>query len=707
MATPINAALYARAGLPTPPTPVSTTERKNVVPVIRQAKQEDIVSETNKSNVPFNNTAMSVENLKTYNKLADFAVPNVLDDYELPTYLITFSLLSDVDGAGEIIIAESGQTSLNITNLNIKQYVGPSFRNRNTQATALSLEIFEPSGANLPDRMIQAARALDVKNYHKARWKVSVRFIGTTETGKKTNIQGSDSWSWPVMIQDLKSQINETGSSHVLTLMPVDEMAFTNHYFILQEMFSPKGNTVGEIVEELISSMNRSVLLKVGYPLTRWEITADDYTNVVNGISNPFDHKINRTKFDSTRNKEGAHFSHGTDLGAVIDTLMANSDTAVAMATLSRNPTDTGTSTQVFSVFHKILAKVEYAGFDPLTNDYYRTIKLRIVPYDTMRVIASYKDTANFENDYYNLRKANFALENGYLAKQYDYLFTGQNTSIQKFDINTNFLWAVNAALFNGEVHYGTSTTGRQYNEEARNKLQENKQKLLGLLDAEKEIRKQMKAGASNQAALDANLSQQQNIFRENIETTARIREDENATNVVTTSDGYAEDLNIDVTSRNSQILPMTIVQDADDPRNNTRSFIETKANNGISVYGVMLNQLYGRFDGNLQNIELEIRGDPYWLGLPYSKEWKETRSSKRYLPNFNKGEHVFVFRYRIPQGYNEETGVVRLTANDLYSGFYACISVEHTFSNGAFKQVLTGQRIPGWTLGNILEDNR
>lgn len=81
----------------------------------------------------------------------------------------------------------------------------------------------------------------------------------------------------------------------------------------------------------------------------------------------------------------------------------------------------------------RIDAQMEYLDFDPLIGDYARKIIYRVVPYRVHHTVFSNATSAAIGYD--QLAKA--------ITKSYDYIYTGQNADILKFDIQINNLFFV------------------------------------------------------------------------------------------------------------------------------------------------------------------------------------------------------------------------------------------------------------------------
>src|ERR1700691_1880742 len=68
-------------------------------------------------------------------------------------------------------------------------------------------------------------------------------------------------------------------------------------------------------------------------------------------------------------------------------------------------------------------------------------------------------------------KKIQHLINRNFMQKEYDYIFTGNNTEVFKFDINLNFYWSVSASLMLGNQSYAAASVGAQYNQAAQDQL--------------------------------------------------------------------------------------------------------------------------------------------------------------------------------------------------------------------------------------------
>lgn len=126
---------------------------------------------------------------------------------------------------------------------------------------------------------------------------------------------------------------------------------------------------------------------------------------------------------------------------------------------------------------------------------------------------------------------------------------------------------------------------------------------------------------------------------------------------------------------------------------------IEETTRYNRSIFGIITNQMYGRTYSNLQQINMEVRGDPYWLGesdiernrrlRKFNVREQESPNSANYLI----GEHSFLLDFRTPTEISENTGLTNLDDQTIFKGIYNVNLVSNVFSQGTFTQTLTAIR--------------
>lgn len=682
---------------------------------------------------------------------------NIVGNYFQPTYHFRWYLLSefvdpsdDSAATGGLTIAETGATGLNLQNVEIEAFIGPNSQTRNANATNITMSIVEPLGANLPNVLYRAASDLQIYNYHKAPWMLEVKLLGYDGQGKRCVI-GNATWRWQMMLLNIDTKISESGSIHTVTALPLEELALDNQYCMLTEAFSvygkDKSGEIGDILHDLAERMTHAADVRYGTGFLKYSFEDKDYAGDAYdaSIPSPFKHKIitDQPQNNDERNQGVGQFSPGTDVPHIVDALMSASDTALAQARLSRktqvdfdssktglDPEEDVATMKPFSVMHRLDTKVKIVGWNPIVQDYCREITYVVRPYSTVRLITNHKNAGVFTTDIaFQKKKANYAIGQSFLTKEYDYVFTGMNTEVYKFDMTLNFNWAIAVPMLGGTVHYGSTSLPRHVDDKfleqqtiwhtleqgkadadrLQQRLNELEQPGGGLDAKSTDATGAQKAIDDLRSALkdlEAKNAQEQTnaIVSEKKKIDARKAE---VSKVV----GYAEKLEEEsaTASKTLPVLPITITSDADKPNASSDFGVSSQWHQGRNIYGSLLNQMYGAVDGNLLNMDLQVRGDPYWLGPPgFQVQARDVGKSDGSAGNWMNGEHMFVFKFKVPLGYDNSTGggktsPYNLGDTDVYSGFYTVTKITHKFEGGQFFQILGSTRVPGWEVSKVL----
>lgn len=117
-------------------------------------------------------------------------------------------------------------------------------------------------------------------------------------------------------------------------------------------------------------------------------------------------------------------FGQGQSLTAIINQVILSSD--YAKRAITDKPTAEG-----YIKWFKLDVQVELLSYDPIVGDYAKKITYRVVPYFIHQSIFSNPSSAPV--GYAELMKS--------VSKEYQYIYTGQNVDILKFDININNLF--------------------------------------------------------------------------------------------------------------------------------------------------------------------------------------------------------------------------------------------------------------------------
>lgn len=139
---------------------------------------------------------------------------------------------------------------------------------------------------------------------------------------------------------------------------------------------------------------------------------------------------------------------------------------------------------------------------------------------------------------------------------------------------------------------------------------------------------------------------------------------------------------------------------------------------NSPGIFSKTVGNIYD--DQFMLNIEIEIRGDPWWIGMTnlelnqYLAKYDSNTGtiSADYTvdyANFVTGENMFFMTFRTATNYDEETGLMLLDkGSEYFNGLYAVTTVENKFENGNFTQILKAYKEPfSQTVDKLLTPTR
>lgn len=715
-------------------------------------------------------TSSSTSSTKSTDPLSNLGFTsegNVLNDYYNVTYHFIFSMMTDVyddiKTANKVVIAESGATEMSIISVRATDVLAPNFQTKNTQWSDFVIQIFEPMGTNLYEKLFEAAKVLQVQNIQKCFYNLELYFLGYDSNGNPTKIEGK-SWNWPLSIVDVTTQMDASGCKHTLNMIVSFFQAQTDSYNVIPQSFKLDGKTLGDILTSLASNLNQMQLDTYLVPMTTYKFEYLSYPSGTSVVKNPGDLVINLSDYDDTiiRNPDGAHVAEGTTIESLIGSLLSNSETACKLINPGRKPDNIPLDPKnkmPNSIFVSIKSVVKLGTYHPLYADYERVITYTLVPYDVTRLYGNLSNASDISDADYNKRKLKYLIEKKYLKKLYDYIFTGNNTEILNFDIQSNFsyyaiqdyMYGINHTSSNELAQVDNSNiapvkiTNQQnaINDQLKNDKSSIEQRILANKTKQDQITNQKNTVVSlqsqlakdpNNTALKQTLQTAQNQLTQltsSIDTTI-LKDAQSLFNTdysarKTTEQKlkssspvqYVDNFDSSIISATDDFTPVSLRYDRNWSDKTAQYNVDSYPDNRRSMFMSMLQQLYEPTGSALTNVKLTIRGDPYWLGgafmgTNYNSNDIATAINDSY--NLSSGspgiadypvaflnETSFCLRFNAPSGYSDSTGNVIIKKGGYFSGFYTCISVEHEFSNGEYKQILDGNLIPGSSYDKIV----
>ncbi len=428
---------------------------------------------------------------------------NVLYDLEPATYEFTLSALSDSDyntgsfssfsdkniviktsGLGKEGLAPGSQLNHHIRNMRLSSVVGLNSKTVTSNVHNISFTVFEPFGTSLLNDLHDAAVAVGHDNYLRGIYLLTLRFHGMDDEGKPNTEYGPKKF-FPMKIVNCNFNVTGGGTEYTFDAVPYNSLALEDTTNKITQPVNLVGETVGELLFDLQTQINQQVQVKDEKSQTRFGIrigggpaSQSELANQISagtkdeilvfGADTPFQAavmfsaSINHDKFSQSANKvieelteEGKlnkedveagkvkfqdkfrkrvyTFNRGTSILAMIQAIIDSSDYILRQtATDEVMNIDTNANGDVpwYKIDYKTLP-IEFAT-GPVQDFSVYLIR----PYYVDQYKA-FPDTVGGVK--YNVKT---------IAREYNYIYTGQNRDILDFDIQYDFaFFAATAAL--------------------------------------------------------------------------------------------------------------------------------------------------------------------------------------------------------------------------------------------------------------------
>lgn len=432
----------------------------------------------------------------------DFSFASHFDDEEsnFSGEFKTSSIIFSSGGMGDDYRTKTfyGSPEYFVNNFQMNCIIGTNEKTGNSNAVKFTFDIYEPHSMGL---LLQSMQTAAVKagylNYlDNAPYVLRMDIKGYDELGRI--IKSVKPKYFVMKLTSMKFTVNEGGSTYKVEAIPYNHQGFSDAINTTYNDLKISGGKVGNVVEVLSTSENSLVAVlnrnedklvkegKIGIPdrysiqfpktssdwyssagnpgeanraslkpgeLSQKSITgsqvnyADDAAlpfNEIGAASLGFDAKkggnaLFKRAGDQIDEKTGIvkregmtidpklrAFQFGQDqtLTAIINRVVLSSD--YAKKAITEDPTPEG-----YIKWFKLDVQIELLKYDPIVGDYAKKITYRVVPYYVHQSIFSNPNSAPI--GYAELMKQ--------ITKEYQYIYTGQNVDILKFDININNLF--------------------------------------------------------------------------------------------------------------------------------------------------------------------------------------------------------------------------------------------------------------------------
>jgi len=563
-----------------------------------------------------------------------------------------------------VLLAESGATRVSIDDVEITILPVTSSKNKTGVATNIEFTISEANSATFLDDMYNACIALGVGSFVKAAYYLELTFKGRT-VDESEPYHHPDRWIWPIAIRTLDSSIDKNGAIYSIQAIEYNNYSYDSYAGYLQSPWkNDKSNrkdgkkgfkSAEQVFKALASHLNYTSNSNNRYAIWVHQDLIDKMKYAGEGdarislINNVF-------SYTTTELGEQDHqFDKDTSVHSIIDNIMS----------LTSIIKDQEKDPKPHYDFYKVITKscpidsdhsmdMEFKTFskEKETESFNEQFKTDVAmnpdtnDYSKCIVyyVVPYVQSSVLKNPIEADSKAALKAISNTIVKRYDYLFTGLNDQVHGFDINFKF-------NFYTQFEKG----GNKNSNETSN------YKIDGY---------QFGSYTSDGMGGDGG--------------------------------GNKQYFNPDNSSPTTNFLSPLKEKTQDD-----KSFKLTGDHDGNrSYFNSVLStaKTKGNALGDLINMELSIKGDPYWLGhrhdnnAVYNQMVLQDRTPGATThPNYSGSQPAIIFQALPPAEYDEDTGLVGSAArrssvnnnegNSLINGVCFVRQVENSFSQGIFKQ--------------------
>jgi hypothetical protein len=555
----------------------------------------------------------------------------------------------------------SKNRDLYIRNVTMNSVPGLNDKRRLTSVTQISMEIIEPAGITLLERIRGAAINNGYLDHLDAPFLLTIDFKGFDEQGRPASAKDSQNMKRliPVKLVDMQMDVTQAGTVYAVKAIPYNEFAYVNrfNYPRTAGTLSPDGKRLSDVFKSLEALLNKQNEDEKDTGLVE---KPDVYTVT-------FDSKGIEDTFITTENLEqngmasqgvtgadgGEYLAAGIEIPP--DYMKINTSNAITKILEEIMKGHPAYSDKKFdqwkSKVTKTLNVAQFKGgaqevLDQAQDFYFDYFKIRasVVPiegdFDTIR--AMNRKQINFHVEPYKVHAYSLAIPGvstgqnfkNFVFKTYNYIFTGDNVDVM--DVNINY----KVAYFQSRLKDFEAT----------------------------DVRKNTIEDASDKA----------------------------------TGGTSATDHNTD-----GNLM--------------TRSHPDTAKSEGTGKTGGTPTQLDSFLDSlthplaDMVNVRMEILGDPAWISqsqfIPLNAKsfargagkatdpdigyWRRNKdriwNSDLRCYNTDVAEPIIMLNFRMPTDFNDQTGVYELQADQSaeFSGLYRVVQVEHNFTDGKYTNVL------------------
>ena len=602
-----------------------------------------------------------------------------------------------------IIMADNSQESrYNIADVEQQFSVGFG-QVRSTYANMFTIKITEPNGTTFLESIALSARQLNIENHLMARYFLTMEFIGRVPDGsaKRHPLK----FIYPIVFQDIQMRIDAGGSEYTISAVENSVSAFSYLEQVIKSQITIEAATVGEFVSEFMKKYEKSLENDLMF---NWNAAyKDEYRiewDTETGTDTWQQWKIQQaaeglTTLGPSKIGDKIHFTipNGSNLSDITGMMLQATeeykkivtDSGGFMKTAPGEPSSQ--NLDEFPVFYKVIPKVEFGPYDPLRGDYVKIITFKIKKHIVVdRIMDSVQYGRGITDTTIQNTRVNKMFEQDLLRKRYDYIFTGLNTEIMQLDLKFDNQFYEISVVGNGQVgdpnkdastagqsaptlHDGIKALKKSIVDISRNLTRLIDQRATRLPDGQAAfVARQIEELEEQRTSLNGELETKLAEFAEATRGSGGVGQNGN----YLTSEEARDDISMRLRFAGDVVDDSDIYGPENDGTGGTLQFGAVKSNLENSA--------------DMLKIDMGIRGDPYWLGMPSS--FYRSNVVTKELADYEKGGILFFLNVKFPIDENEAG---RRIPRDDYtlSGTYRVVDVTNRFTGGMFTQHLGAVR--------------
>ena len=446
--------------------------------------------------------------------------PNALNDYANYTYHIRWFMTTEAQAYNNLdtsnpnsnnmtktVIAESGVTAgFNIVELLSKSSTTSNKERRNMwSSTTFEMTLTEPLGMTLMDKIYFSSKQIGVINHARCPYFLEIWFNGYNEDG---TIMDPGLFYQMYRVKIIKMEVNAThvGSTYNIHFAVDNAFAEMNTVAIPQAGFNIRCSNLGQFFDSYADALNKQqdLLNNDGIRRVNYKFIYPDIWKQWNMRPADTDKHVSRSgemRIQSSELKDQTvlTINKGQAVENVVNFAVYLCKDAQAWITGDSGAGAGGASLaeQAIIGYVSVYPIYKITGYDPVTKDYIYEITYVLTRTESTRAYTDMQSVNQAQLPSTQTAKLQYLIQNGRLAKRYDYIYTGLNTEVVSFDIKMDLTWAINLPSWNqGNSYYQYATPA------LANTNSQDFQKTLGL-----QPKDQTPPDANQAAALDRLLS--------------------------------------------------------------------------------------------------------------------------------------------------------------------------------------------------------